>query len=348
MQAYTEILILIITLGMSMLLQYLVIDISNKKGIFLDNIAKIQQVHHYALPRIGGLGIFLSSLFMGYYAPLGMLIMIASIPAFFAGFLEDYSDSVSPIQRLTIMLLAPFIACFIIPDSNLIYFDQFELAPYIGIAATLFLTTTLINGINFIDGQNGLAASASIVILSGLAYIAYLINDTALLYISLTAVAATLGFLIFNFPKAKIFLGDGGAYFLGFIIAIMSIYLTQHHHFQVSILSIVALCIMPLCEVAFSVVRKLCFDKISPLQSDKYHLHQLIFRNIGMQNQALPTLIILPLIIINTAFVTYHYNQPVYLMISIAVFIMVYTLGYTLLRVADVKRRIKNMNKSSH
>lgn len=348
MQAYTEILILIITLGMSMLLQYLVIDISNKKGIFLDNIAKIQQAHHHSLPRIGGLGIFLSSLFMGYYSPIGMLIMIASIPAFFAGFLEDYSNSVSPIQRLTIMLLAPFIACFILPESNLIYFDQFELVKYVGIIGTLLLTTTLINGINFIDGQNGLAASTSIAILSGLAFIAYLINDTELLYISLTAVAATVGFLIFNFPKAKIFLGDGGAYFLGFIIAIMSIYLTQKHHLQVSILSIMALCIMPLCEVAFSVIRKLCFDKISPLQSDKYHLHQLIFRNLGMRNQALPTLIILPFIIGNTVFVTYFFNQPIYLLLSIVVFLSLYTLGYALLRVADVKRRIKNMNKSSH
>lgn len=348
MPALSEILILILTLGMSMMIQYLLIDISNKKGIFLDNIAKIQQVHHHPIPRIGGIGIFMSSLFMGYFSPVGMLIMIASIPAFFSGFLEDYSNNVSPLQRLTIMLLAPFIACIILPETALVTLDEIHLMKYVGILFTVLLTTTLINGINFIDGQNGLAASTGIIIFGGIGSIAYQLGSIELIYISSTAVMAILGFILFNFPKAKIFLGDGGAYFIGFIAAIISIYMSQYYAGKISVLTVFALSIFPLLEVTFSVVRKVCFDKISPFQSDKYHLHQLLYRNVGHHNKALPTLLIAPVFLAYTFIITLNFNHPTVLILAMIGFTIVYSSIYYKLRVVDVKRRIKNFNKHSH
>src|ERR1044072_2886564 len=110
---------ILIAFSLSMLVHYLVIEVTHRRGIFLDEHDKIQKVHEKPTPRIGGLGIFLSSMFILNDNVLGGYLILAAIPAFIAGFLEDYSGKISPIQRLAIMCLSPVMAFIMIPASLL-------------------------------------------------------------------------------------------------------------------------------------------------------------------------------------------------------------------------------------
>src|SRR5690606_26147022 len=109
--------------------------------------------------------------------------------------------------------------------------------------------------------------------------VAFLLNDSSILYICAVLAAAVAAFLVYNFPAGRIFLGDGGAYLLGFMIAAISIVVVQRHPADVSPFLLPAILIYPLWEVLFSACRKFFYDRISPLRSDEYHLHRLLFRN---------------------------------------------------------------------
>jgi UDP-N-acetylmuramyl pentapeptide phosphotransferase/UDP-N-acetylglucosamine-1-phosphate transferase len=134
----------------------------------------------------------------------------------------------------------------------------------LGIIASVLFIVALVNGVNFTDGQNGLASGTVLVSMVTLMAVAWNLNDLSLVYISLVICASVLAFMIYNFPKGKIFLGDGGAYLLGFMIATLSIVLAQRHQTEVSPFIIPALLIYPLWEVVFSTLRKLFYDRISP------------------------------------------------------------------------------------
>jgi UDP-N-acetylmuramyl pentapeptide phosphotransferase/UDP-N-acetylglucosamine-1-phosphate transferase len=98
-----------------------------------------------------------------------------------------------------------------------------------------------------------------------------------LLFVSLSLVAAILGFLVFNYPKGKIFLGDGGSYSLGFIISLISLNLTETYHHQISPYAILLLAVYPFTETVFSIVRRKFVHKTRAMAPDNLHLHQLIF-----------------------------------------------------------------------
>ncbi len=285
-----EYLYIVIAFALSLLIHYLVIHLSHQKGIFLDEHDKVQKMHAQPTPRIGGLGIFLSCMFMLNDQRTGGYLMLAAIPAFIAGFLEDYSGKVSPEQRLAIMFLSPVMAIIMIPDSILTQWFFTPAAGVLGVIASALLMVGLVNGVNFTDGQNGLASGTVLISLVTLMCIAIGIDDKSVVYVTAIIGASILAFLIYNFPGGKIFLGDGGAYLLGFLLAAISIIVVQRHSREVSAFLIPALMIYPLWEVAFSTLRKLFYDRISPFSSDDFHLHQLLFRNRAQGKGYLPVL----------------------------------------------------------
>jgi len=319
---------LLTAFSLSLLVHYLVIELTHRKGIFLDKYEKVQKVHIKPTPRIGGLGIFLSSMFMLNDTVLGGFLILSAIPAFIAGFLEDYSGKVSPEQRLAIMCLSPIMAFIIIPSSLFTSWGFVVVPAFAGMIASVLFIVALINGVNFTDGQNGLASGTVLISFASLAIIAYQVNDSSILYISLVMCVSVLSFLVYNFPKGKIFLGDGGAYLLGFTVASVSIIMIQKHGASVSPLLLPAILIYPLWEVIFSTLRKLFYDKISPLKSDDYHLHQLIFRNRSQGKGYLPTLFILPLQVIASVFVVLFMDNGAALILIMAAFISAYCFMY--------------------
>lgn len=201
----------------SLLTQYLVIDLSHKKGIFIDdhNSDLPQKLHSEPTPRIGGLGIFVAILFMIKDLEIGLYIILCIIPAFLAGFLEDLFAKISPLRRLLIMSISGVMAIYLI-DCVVVDFSFIKVPTIVGVFITMVAILGLINGTNMIHGFNGLSSGVCFLIFGTYAFVSYAIGDPVMVYINLICMAALLGFLFFNFPKGKIFLGDGGRTASGF------------------------------------------------------------------------------------------------------------------------------------
>ncbi len=346
MNTYTLYLILLAG-GLSLLVHFLVIDVTHKKGIFMDSLDKIQKAHSIPTPRIGGLGIFLACMLIINDSVLGTSLMLASIPAFISGFLEDYSGRVAPLQRLGIMLLSPVLCIIFMPASTLTQAFGADIPIVLSAAFTILISLAMVNGVNFIDGQNGLASGSILITQAAILVMGIMYQDTSVIYISAIILISTFTFMLFNYPFAKIFLGDGGAYFLGFITAILVICLYSQHTQHISFLLIPALLIYPLWEVVFSIIRKMFFDKISPLQSDKYHLHQLIFRNQAQSRHYIPSLIILPMQLVIAVLAIWKAGSTGMLAMLILTYCAAYTVLYIYTKRLDMIKRAQVLSKSN-
>jgi len=149
----------------------------------------------------------------------------------------------------------------------------------ISLLFTLIVVGGLVNAINIIDGFNGLMIGYSIFVLLAIAFVANILGDGLVLQLSLLLVSSLFGLFVFNFPLGKIFIGDGGAYFIGFMMAIIGLMLGIRNE-EVSHWFILLLFIYPLYETVFSIYRKKIVRGTSPSQPDGYHLHMLIYKRL--------------------------------------------------------------------
>ena len=117
------------------------------------------------------------------------------------------------------------------------------------------------------------------LILLCLAYVGFQVDDLLVAWLALAGVGAVLGFFVWNFPAGLIFLGDGGAYFLGFYIAELAI-LLLHRNPTVSPMFPLLLCIYPVFETVFSIYRRRFLRAMPPSMPDGIHLHSLIYRRV--------------------------------------------------------------------
>jgi UDP-GlcNAc:undecaprenyl-phosphate/decaprenyl-phosphate GlcNAc-1-phosphate transferase len=312
----------------SAITHYLVIDLSHKRGIFMDDhtIDLPQKLHSEPTPRIGGLGIFCSVLFMAKDLKLGLSIILCLIPAFMAGFLEDLLAKISPLRRLLIMSISGGMAIYLI-EAVVIDFGIFSVPYWVGILITMVAIIGLINGANMIDGFNGLSSGVSFLIFTTFFVTSLMVNDMEMVFINLVCMAGLLGFLLFNFPGGKIFLGDGGAYSLGFLMAVISIKLVERNDTISPWFALVAL-IYPVWEVIFSFTRRTLVHRLSPLYPDSKHVHQLIYRNIARENNPKTTLIIWPLVLFFNGLAIYFYKNTFALISISIVFMIAYTIFY--------------------
>jgi UDP-GlcNAc:undecaprenyl-phosphate GlcNAc-1-phosphate transferase len=327
--------LLIYVLGaflVSLITQYLVIDLSHKKGIFMDdhNSDLPQKLHNEPTPRIGGLGIFVAVLFIVKTVvkddDLGLYLILCLIPAFLAGFLEDLFAKISPLRRLLIMSVSGGMAIYLI--QAVVQDFGFIQVPYVvGILISMIAILGLINGTNMIDGFNGLSSGVSFLIFTTFFVVSLIVKDYSMAYINLICMAAILGFLIFNFPSGKIFLGDGGAYSLGFLLAVMAIMIVKRNTGISPWFALVAL-IYPVWEVIFSFTRRTLVHRLSPLYPDSKHVHQLIYRNLAGHNNPKTTLMIYPVVLIFNTLAILFYDNTFYLFVISCLFIVIYTIFY--------------------
>jgi UDP-GlcNAc:undecaprenyl-phosphate/decaprenyl-phosphate GlcNAc-1-phosphate transferase len=149
---------------------------------------------------------------------------------------------------------------------------------WLGIGLAVFAISGLPHAFNLIDGYNGLAGTVALICGLAVAYVSVQVGDRQLAAMMLALAGATTGFLVWNYPRGLIFAGDGGAYFWGVVLAIVSLVLVQRHA-PVSPWFPVLLLIYPIWETFFSIFRKLKHG-ISPGVADALHFHQLIYRRV--------------------------------------------------------------------
>ncbi len=316
----------------SFMLQYLVIDLSYKRGIFIDdNTSDLPQKFHTApTPRIGGLGIFIGCFFLMVNTEIGLFLMLASVPAFVSGFLEDLFAKISPGRRLIIMLVSAVMAIYLL-GVVVTNFTFFKVPLEIGVVITLIAIIGMINGTNLIDGINGLSSGISIIIFATYFFMSRIVGDMDIEFISIICVFTLLGFFVFNYPKGKIFLGDGGAYFIGFMLAVVAILLNKNsveNGTNISPWFILCTLIHPVWEVIFSFFRKAVIEKESPFKPDPYHIHQFVFIYLAKRNNPATTLIILPFVLINNLIAIQFYDHHIALVILAFIYISIYTMVY--------------------
>ena len=256
-----------------------------------------QKYHVRPVPRIGGLSLFfgvLTAALVAYgsadpSATLLLWLLLASLPAFGSGLIEDLTKAVTPRVRLTCAAGAAALGIWLL-DARLIHTglpwldDLFTFAP-LSIAITLIAVAGVANAINIIDGVNGLASICALTMLAATAYVAFQGGDTAIMFAALTVCAALLGFVFWNYPHGLMFLGDGGAYFLGFMVAELNLLLVMRNP-EVSPMFALLLCIYPVFETLFTIGRRLLrvgrrgVKLRSAFMPDSLHLHSLIHRRL--------------------------------------------------------------------
>ena len=323
------ILLLIVSFFISFFTSIIVIYISHKYNFFIDceKNQKPQKFHKTPVPRAGGIGIMVA-LSLLFLTPFGAKLFIPALLAFLSGIFEDFHNSLSAKIRLLMQTFAAFSAVYL-ADAVVTYLGLGIELPYlIGAIFSMFAIVGMINAINIIDGFNGLASGIVLLILTSLAVITYKHNNIDLLNAIIVLFGATLGVFVLVFPKGKIFLGDGGAYLLGFLVGVFGIFLAGRYE-DVSPWYILAIFIYPVWEVIFSIMRKIVMGT-SPIHPDSYHLHMLIFRNL-IKNNSLTALFILlgvlPFIVVSTIYA----NCSICNIKIIIVFILIYlTLYYYL------------------
>ena len=261
-----------------------------KNGALLDNdFSKPQAFHRYAISRSGGiagiisLNIFFLIYFQLYSKILYEYIFISNL-VFLIGFLDDIKINVSPSRRLLLMIVFLFCSIQFLPIkimnidiSILTHFLQINIFSSIFI---LLCFLFIINGANLIDGFNGLLVINLIIINTILLYINISNGNNEFSIFLIAQIIILVSFLLFNFPNAKIFLGDSGAYVMGSLVALNSIF-TNNLNPNYSSFFFCTLLFYLFFEVFFSFIRK-TLQKKSPVHPDNKHLHMLVYNRLSL------------------------------------------------------------------
>lgn len=244
------------------------------------DIPKSRKVHSKIMPRLGGLSIAIS-VYIGIFlfTPESVYLKGFLIGSFFiliTGVFDDLFE-LNWKWKLSGQVVAAL--CVVLSGLHL----KFIHIPFIGqvnigwwgIPISFLWILIVTNSINLIDGLDGLAAGVSIIVLSTIVYLS-MPGLSFVVQIALITIFATLGFLVFNFYPAKIFMGDTGALFLGFVISLLS--LLEFKNVTVFSLLIPALILgVPLSDTFFAIVRRI-MNKKSISMADKSHLHHSILK----------------------------------------------------------------------
>ena len=248
-----------------------------------------QKFHVHPVPRVGGIGIFAGLVaavaLLWLTAPdtarLATILLACGLPAFASGLIEDLTKRVSPAKRLLATAVAAALAAgllgAVITRTDIPGLDWVVSMFAAALLLTVIAVAGIANAVNIIDGFNGLASMCVVIMLAALAYVAFQIGDVVIGTLALAGIGAVLGFFLWNFPGGLIFLGDGGAYFLGFFVAELSILLLVRNP-SVSPLFPLLVCIYPVFETLFSIYRRRFLRAVPPSMPDGIHLHSLIYR----------------------------------------------------------------------
>ncbi|WPG38414.1 glycosyltransferase [Variovorax sp. EBFNA2] len=254
-----------------------------------------QRFHKGHVPRLGGAGIMLGMsaawLGAGLIEPLNIawplkssiLTLVCILPAVLGGIVEDVTQQVKVRYRLGLTIGSALLVCWVqglgVARTGFETLDGWlAVLPYASLVFAALAIGGLPHAFNIIDGYNGLAGTVAVLVCLAISHVALQLGDRQLAAMVICLVGATFGFLVWNYPRGKIFAGDGGAYVWGMVIAVACVTLVQRHR-VVSPWFPMLLLIYPVWETLFSIYRKLARGQ-SPGTADALHFHQLIFRRI--------------------------------------------------------------------
>lgn len=251
---------------------------------------KPQASHTRATPRVGGIAVVAGSLAgLLVLGPSNMtltwlwpVLFIAAMPVFVSGLLEDITKEVGAGKRLLAAFASAAIAWWLlggVTRVGIVGIDWLLAFWPISMVVTVVAVGGCTHALNIVDGMNGLAGMVALLMALSIGLVAFQVQDIPIFLIAAALASATLGFLVWNFPFGRVFLGDGGAYFLGFMLAELAVQLVVRNP-GVSPFYALAAVFYPVFETLFSIWRRR-FKRGTPVdQPDALHLHQLVFRRL--------------------------------------------------------------------
>ena len=317
--------------------------VTNNPSLFLGP----QKIHTDPTPRIGGLGLIIAMFVQALFLPdevshLVLLILLAVLPVFLAGFAEDVTNAVSPRFRLLTSFIAGVGFCGLtgvwVTDVELSAANYFLSISAVGISFTVLAIAALSNAFNIIDGLNGLSIGTAFFMSLTIGVLAVHGNDATMMALATCFAASLLGVLLFNFPFGKIFVGDGGAYFMGAMIAAMAVLMPERND-AVSPYASAIIVIYPFYELMRSFLRRLVGNGAAPMQPDNKHLHSMVFRFVRQHCQvksvlqnSLASCAVLILPLMNCIWALNYFDDRDKLIIGLLGFIVVYEAAMRVLR----------------
>lgn len=242
-----------------------------------------RRMHHHAIPRMGGLGIFIAffiTLVVFNFSSMTAELWGVLLGAFVLIVLGVFDDkfALNPWIKLAVQLLAAVIpTLFGVRLDRLTNFIGVGDASYISLGwlsypVTVIWIVGLINAVNWIDGLDGLAAGISCISALSMFLVSLIIGDPVVALVLIILAGACMGFLPYNMNPAKIFMGDTGSMFLGYILGTMSI-LGMFKFYAIVSFAVPFLVVgLPLFDSVFTIVRRLAGGK-SPFYADRGHIH---------------------------------------------------------------------------
>jgi len=305
---------LLITLFVAqLLLNIFIIDMWNDRvfqkfhGVYQGE----QKIHEGFVPRFGGfvmliifILLYFFEAFSDHWLRIIKHLLLCLTPLILVTFLEDVYNNILPLARLFFIFLSSVLVLslgdFQLPSIELPWATQFLVEHHwVWILLLTIALAAMVNAFNLVDGANGLLLSNFLTIFLCLRMMAGVVDDTHWQHLINLLIMICIIQLLFNFPKARIFCGDLGAYAFGFITAILTIiFFGQHPEFLTW--QAILILFYPAWELLFTICRRF-ISKKNPFEADRAHLHQLIFTVLQSNNyntlwsNAMSTIILMPL-----------------------------------------------------
>lgn len=275
-----------ISFFISLFLSFLFWKLGKKYKIYDKATEDPLKIHKESVSCLGGLAMILTisiifclkMIFENSFNWQIFAIIIGGFLVFLLGFKDDlkWRDKfrIKRTYKFIFLILSSFLAAIILLSAGLgiKFFPILIIQGFLSFAGIFIL----INAVNYQDGMDGMAGGTTVISLIGFIILSLVLNNNLAFVISLISIVVILGFLVFNFPPAKIFMGDSGAYFLGFILAVLIMFFSKPYDFS-GTFGLMFILGLPLFDGVFTNIRRL-FRKRSIFLGDRAHffdrLHQ--------------------------------------------------------------------------
>lgn len=252
------------------------------------NQRAVQNFHLGQTPRLGGASIIIATtvsaifFFPDEFWTGYIFVLICCFPALALAMLEDTGFDVAPVLRLGACFLSSAIYLKItgdiLPTVGIEIFDQFLLWPAIGFVISILFVTAAVQAMNLIDGLNGLCSGIGFLIYICFAIVAQAAENSNLFYISTAGAIAILGFFVVNYPGGSIFLGDSGAYWLGFSLSLFAIHFLREVP-DFSAPAMLLIFFWPAFDIFLAIWRRLFLGR-HLFRPDRMHPHHIAVRTL--------------------------------------------------------------------
>ncbi len=309
-----------------------------------DDVQAVQSMHTRLTPRVGGIAIFAALGLSVIFAPVAISgpyanFVLATSLLFIVALAEDLGFHISPRMRLLAAMGASLLAIWLLgvwlPRAGIPGLDLLVDHWAIGVPLTLLVTAGIANGFNLIDGVNGLASLTAIVAAMAMNQIAAMAGDVIMVHLTMMFAAGIFGFLLVNYPFGMIFLGDAGAYTIGFVLSWFGISLIVNSP-DVSPWAILLTMYWPVADTLLAIYRR-SRKKRDVSAPDRLHVHQMVMRALEIcilgRNRRqianpLTTLVLSPFVVAPpvAGFLLWNQNQNAFL--AVAVFGVLFFASY--------------------